>query len=443
MRFLSFALSLPFLRFVSGTSFESPPFYQRRDLYDALPRQEPQDPLTPFPNLTNAQLEVAYAAQCNAINSAVGQQQVQADIQNATTAALAIDSLFTQIGVQLAGIDAQNLNNGNYFGPEWDGINKQWNNLLGLSRTTARNTAAYCNEFTTSIMPMVANLTEPIPLNLSVEMLENYSAACPLPIMAEDLALEAQDTSEAFTGLNNSINAFIFTFRTFAVAKKSGDQAAIDKLNANIATLQAQIKSYNEDMKSVGIAMGATVLAARAVIWLFPLSSGIVFEAAVLALALETVSMGILFGLRSSAESQLASQQEQLTTLQGQLSAIASANSTLYTTTLAADHLMGQLSGFNSIWNAVVSDCTEVAEYITTANTPLARNIPLIFWATINNVDCLYQALAVALDNYALGITNSENLKREESDFPAKLHTNVEALVSSVRAKADAFAKSK
>jgi hypothetical protein len=52
---------------------------------------------------------------------------------------------------------------------------QNWTNILWASRTTASNTAAYCTEFTTVIMPFVANLTTPVPASLSVEVLSQYS----------------------------------------------------------------------------------------------------------------------------------------------------------------------------------------------------------------------------------------------------------------------------
>jgi hypothetical protein len=62
--------------------------------------------------------------------------------------------------------------------------------------------------------------------------------------MADSLAAAAQATSSAFTTLNNSINAFTETFKSFAVAQKIADQEMIDKLNGDIASLQAQIDVY-------------------------------------------------------------------------------------------------------------------------------------------------------------------------------------------------------
>jgi hypothetical protein len=59
--------------------------------------------------------------------------------------------------------------------------------------------------------------------------------------MADALADAAQVTAEAFTALNNSINAFTATFKTFAVAQKIADQNMIDQLNAAISDLQTKI----------------------------------------------------------------------------------------------------------------------------------------------------------------------------------------------------------
>lgn len=90
-------------------------------------------------NLTNAQAEAGYAAQCSEINSAAGSAAIQADIQNVTTNSLAIEvrcsaafyhispvlrdeqKSFQTIGAQLAVIDSENLDP-TKFSPGWKNL---------------------------------------------------------------------------------------------------------------------------------------------------------------------------------------------------------------------------------------------------------------------------------------------------------------------------------
>lgn len=62
--------------------------------------------------------------------------------------------------------------------------------------------------------------------------------------MADSLADAAQATAEAFTSLNNSINAFTATFKTFAVDQNNTDTEKAEQLAGQIAGLQAQIALY-------------------------------------------------------------------------------------------------------------------------------------------------------------------------------------------------------
>jgi hypothetical protein len=99
-------------------------------------------------------------------------------------------------------------------------------------------------------MPFVANISTPVPANLSVEVLSNYSAVRGPSYqirpadglqMADALADAAQVTAEAFTELNHSVNAFSVTFQPFALAQKVEDQPMVDQLNAAISALQVKI----------------------------------------------------------------------------------------------------------------------------------------------------------------------------------------------------------
>lgn len=102
---------------------------------------------------------------------------------------------------------------------------------------------------------------------------------------------------------------------------------------------------------------------------------------------------------------------------------IAQANSTLHSIQNTTATMTTQLGAFNSIWGAVVDDCNQVitflgiaerstvsCEYIgqqTTLLTSNDRQFPLIFWSTINNVNCYYQSIAIALNNVSLHLAFS------------------------------------
>ncbi|KAJ7311689.1 hypothetical protein DFH08DRAFT_897430 [Mycena albidolilacea] len=447
---LPFVLSV--LTAVSASSLSSYPFAARRDLVDLLARQDQ----VPIPqNLTNAQLEAAYQAQCGATTTAIGQATIQADIANATANSLAISATFQDILNKLTLIDSENLNGGKQFAPTWKTIAQNWTNILWASRTTASNTAAYCSEFTTVIMPFVANLTGPIPISLSAEVLAEYKGARILPYrgstlanglqMADSLGSAAQATADAFTGLNNSIGAFTATFQNFALAQQSADQQSIDQLNSEIKSLQAKIAAYNVQITALAIALGATALGTAAGVALFPAFAPFIILFGLAAITGEATAFGVIQHERSDAQSQLNADQSQLAQFQRQLDQITAANSTLHSISLAAQTMGQQLGGFTAIWNAVKSDCDEVSQYLTTASTfdtgPI--KIPQIFWATTNKVDCVYEALTTGLQDYAIGITNSglppPSSRRAlggPANFADTLHADVQALVASARAKA-------
>ncbi|KAJ7657936.1 hypothetical protein B0H17DRAFT_1213399 [Mycena rosella] len=397
------------------------------------------DDQVPIPNnLTTAQRQSSYSAVCNAATSAVGQNAIQADIQATTANSLAISQTFQNILNKLTFIDSQNLNNGVRFAPKWQAIAQNWTNILWASRTTASNTAAYCTEFTTVIMPFVANLTGPIPASLSVQVLTQYSD------MASSLGDAAQATSQAFTALNDSINAFTSTFQTFALKQQQADQQMITQLTGNIKSLQSQIASYNIKIAAVSAALGVTVLGTAAGVTAFPVFAPIIALVGLFAAAGEAAALGVLEHDLSNAKNQLASDQNQVTALQNQLAQIAAANSTLHSIAASTQTMGQQLEGFSAVWAAVKSDCTAVSQYLTFANTPLARAIPQIFWGTINNVHCVYEGIAIGLQNYAIGITNSgipPPSKRGlggPANFAETLRADVQALVASARAKAEA-----
>ncbi|KAJ6599533.1 hypothetical protein B0H10DRAFT_1959055 [Mycena sp. CBHHK59/15] len=413
------------------------------------PNGPPQIPL--LTNLTNAQLETAYAAQCAAVNSATGQSQILADIGNTTVNSIAIDvcpsftllslfpahvsqESFSQIYAQLLLIDSQNLNNGAFFAPTWNAINQNWTNILWASRTIASNTAAYCTEFTTTVMPFVANLTGPIPTNISVEVLKSYSD------MADDLAAEAEATSEAFTDIINAMTDFTATFSRFAAEEDAMDQQMLDFLLDNIASLKQEIIQYNIEIVEAEILMGVTVFGSVVCMLLFPEAAPFIFLAGIAALGIEAAEWANLQNERTAALSFLDQNITQAAVLTNELAEIAQANYTLSQIQNSANAMGMQLQGFSAIWAAVKSDCNSVAEYITVLNSTIAT-IPQIFWSTENNIHCVYESVATALTDYAIGISDSgippPTSKRALEKFPAKLHADTQALVAAARAKAN------
>lgn len=81
------------LAVASASYLASDPFPRRGlNIVITPPNGPPDDPPLTIPvNLTNAQLETVYAAQCAAVNTATGQGQILADIRNATANSIAID----------------------------------------------------------------------------------------------------------------------------------------------------------------------------------------------------------------------------------------------------------------------------------------------------------------------------------------------------------------
>ncbi|KAJ7679623.1 hypothetical protein B0H17DRAFT_1139150 [Mycena rosella] len=209
----------------------------------------------PIPtSLTNNQSETSYAAQCSAVNSATGQQAILNDIGAVTSNSIALDTQFQNILNKLTLIDTENLNGGVRFAPTWSALAQDWTNILWASRTTATNTAAYCTEFTNVIMPFVANISTPIPISLSVELLAQFSE------MATTLEAEAQTTSTAFMSLNNSMNAFTPTFSTFAMSQRTTANTTAVMLMAEIINLQIQIAEYDTTISRLATAVGATAV---------------------------------------------------------------------------------------------------------------------------------------------------------------------------------------
>ncbi|KAJ7270538.1 hypothetical protein C8J57DRAFT_1716576 [Mycena rebaudengoi] len=430
MKSSTFAALFSTLSVASATYLESDILAFRGPNHNLFRRQNGSQPTS---NLTNPQLVVAYQAQCAAATSATGQAAIQADIGNATNNAIAITQSFTEIYAKLLVIDSENLNCGKLFAPTWNSINQNWTDILWASRTMASNTAAYCNEFTTTIMPLVTNFTAPIPVGISVEVLQNYSA------MADTLASQAQNTSEAFSAIIDALTDFTATFQLFAVNQSSVDQGALDTLTSDVIALKASIKTYNKLIILDGVEIATTAVITVATMAVLPGFSVFIIAAAATALDFEIKDLKAVISKRDAAQATLDQDTPQIVSLTNELELIAQANYTLGNIQNSTSVMEDQLDAFTDIWNAVKSDCESVIEYIQFLNT----TIPEVYWATQNNVNCVYESLEVALIDYATGITNSgippPNSKRElvSDDFSAQLHADTAALVAVALAKAN------
>jgi uncharacterized phage infection (PIP) family protein YhgE len=105
--------------------------------------------------------------------------------------------------------------------------------------------------------------------------------------MANSLSDGAQATSDAFTSLNNSINAFTATFANFAFEQNKMDNETAILLNAQIDSLKAKIAvyvpidifrlkdrltptRYDTQLTDLAIGIGATAVASIGAVFLFP-----------------------------------------------------------------------------------------------------------------------------------------------------------------------------
>ncbi|KAJ7311688.1 hypothetical protein DFH08DRAFT_897427 [Mycena albidolilacea] len=413
MRLTTLTLGFSVLTAASASVLPSDPFTGRRDL-DALfaGQTQPQLPT----NLTNAQLGSSYQSQCSVASSAVGQNTIQADIAGATTNWQLINTqmaLTKAFDVPICSAPTPSI------GPAWASITQTWINILWTSRTTALNTAAYATEFTTEIMPLVANLTGPIPISLSQEVLANYSA------MANSLEAAAQATANAFTGLTNSLDAFYaLDAECLAIIKANPSKypPILRRQASQITTLQAQIAVYNTELSALGAAIKTTALGTSTGVGLFPQFAPGVLVPGLSALAEDATAYNTIAANLATAQSQLRQAMARLA-LSDQLT----------------ENMSQQVESFTSIWNAVRSDCDEVSQYIGYAEA--FSFIPQVFWATMNNVTCVYETMAIGLQNYANGIASSgiPPSRRDlggSTDFAATLHSDVQALVSVARSRA-------
>ncbi|KAJ7606371.1 hypothetical protein FB45DRAFT_950488 [Roridomyces roridus] len=204
MRLTALPFILSAISLVSATSNMVYPWGAPRDLLEDLVTRQAQAPFPP--NLTEAQAEAAYCAQCSATTTDIGKSYIRQDIGNATANSIAISAEFQGILNQLTTIDSENLNGGKQFAPAWKAIAQSWTNILWASRTTASDTAAYTEEFTTVVMPFVVGQMDPIPIDVTLGVLYEYKA------MAANLSWSAEATSQSFTDIIDAIDGFVATF---------------------------------------------------------------------------------------------------------------------------------------------------------------------------------------------------------------------------------------
>ncbi|KAJ7657937.1 hypothetical protein B0H17DRAFT_1145793 [Mycena rosella] len=197
----------------------------------------------------------------NPTTSAIGHSEIQPYFHAFTSNSLAITKNFQDIFDELTHYSTQ----GDQLAPKWQPIMQNLTNVLAASRNTASDIAAYCTKVTTATLPVSADLTKTIPATLSVEVLTEYIA------MTDSLGARAQATSDAFTALSNSVNAFISMFnkeqsRTISVnetyvGSKNNLQAfgamrALEvKRQANMTACQralAPVSGVNSNSQSAG-----------------------------------------------------------------------------------------------------------------------------------------------------------------------------------------------
>ncbi|KAJ7645159.1 hypothetical protein DFH06DRAFT_1477014 [Mycena polygramma] len=383
-------------------------------------------------NLTNPQRGISYLSQCRAATSGVGQTAIQIDIAGAKSNWEWINikiQIMTNVILPAYSVVAPDL------APKFSAITQSWINILWASRATAMNTAAYATEFTAQIMPLVADLTgHGLPPILSQEALANFSG------MATSLETAARSTSDAFTTLTNSLDAFN-TELVRVIKDNPGTVPIILRQESEIARLQAEIATYDTELSALGTAIGATALGSSSGVAGFPQFAPSVLVPGLAALGSDVTAYNALAANLANAKSQL----------QDALSTQAFGDE-------LTQSMSQQVGSFTSVWNAVINDCTEVADFLVDAggivrifvspsSPPCVLNSaqPQVLWATLNNVDCLYEAMATGLENYANAIENAgipSASKRDlggSANFAATLHADVQALVSDARAKAHAF----
>ncbi|KAJ6492386.1 hypothetical protein DFH09DRAFT_1104868 [Mycena vulgaris] len=278
-----FSVLLSTLAVVSASYLEGDLFLRRGPNYDLFTRQNQNGSQPVLSNLIKAQLETAYAATCNATTSATGQSQILEDIQNTTANAVAIDvspnSTLHAPFPLMCNLEIVQSDLGKTDGHPL-GESQQWAGFRRRGRQSTRHPARWQPtqppiEFTTAIMPLVADLTGPIPTNISVEVLANYGA------MAGALAAEAKATSRAFTSIINNMND--------SPKQGDSDQQLIDSLNANITALMGQIQQYDTYIALWAGGVDITAFASVSLMAVLPVAAPFFIVAGYVALEVEVV----------------------------------------------------------------------------------------------------------------------------------------------------------
>ncbi|KAJ7758694.1 hypothetical protein B0H16DRAFT_1457225 [Mycena metata] len=212
----------------------------------------------------------------------------------------------------------------------------QWQSIIQNlinALVASRNQAATTAAYCTQIT--TATLPFAADLTAPIPVTLSVEALTAYIAIADSLGAGAQAASQAFTTLSNSINALASTLQTIESAQQASSQNA-----------------YNQQ---IAISLNTKLPIAQRY------SAGQLAEAYSGGVA----SIGITF--------------------QRVLGPLSAANSTL------------QSMGFSAIWSAVKSDCTSVSNFLKTANTPIVRQNPQIFWETLNNVHSFYTGIAQGL----------------------------------------------
>ncbi|KAJ7624358.1 hypothetical protein FB45DRAFT_1030514 [Roridomyces roridus] len=395
MKLASFFVYLFVLALATASSAAHP----RQHLDLAARQTQPQPPT----GLNNTDLEKSFQSLCSTSSSATGQNAIQADIKFATT----VWQLLSE------GLLLGQLNLGPCSGPTpsmqgaYNSMIQSWNNVLASSQATA---------------------TGNIPTPLSQQVLANYSA------MANSLEASAQATSQQFTDVMNTFNAFLdLTGECAAIMRANPGKYPIGffrrqtQAGSQYAALQTQISGFiYHDAVGAGCCNQDNGFGNEPAVSLFSQ-----FAPAVLRIS----GTGSGRCGRPNRLYHRRKQPEPYAQSQLQNALIQLGMSDQMTQSMSA-----QVQSFSSIWSAVRSDCEEIAQYITFAE-PLAE-IPQAFWATLTGVTCVYESMATGMQKYATGLASSgfpkakRASKDESANFADQLHAEVQALVSSAREQA-------